>query len=246
MDYPGRKIWIADREKLLDLFVRTWGSLSQEAIGARGRFTAALSGGKTPVPFYQRVAEFPDSFPWGKTHIFLVDERWVPPDHPDSNYRLVQENLLSRAAIPPENIHPIPVSEGSPESAAHRYEETLKKFFQLSAPGEFPELDLIVLGMGEDGHIASLFPGHPALLENQNLAIAVRRDGITPDRITLTLPVINRGKHILWVVTGKEKAAVLKRILEDKERTLPASRVVPGRGNFVFLLDQEAGAQLSW
>jgi len=239
MNPPSRKLWIAPRDDLASLIARLWQGISQEALQKRGRFTVALSGGNTPAFFYRKLASMGEVLPWGKTHIFQVDERWVPPDHPDRNFRVIRENLIQGATIPPQQIHPIPLEPETPEEAARAYETEIRQTFADESP-RIPSLDLIWLGIGSDGHTASLFPGHPALEEKKRWVRAVRKEEWPSHRITLTLPLLNQGRHILFVVTGREKKRILKRILEEGASDHPASKVIPVSGDIFFFLDPEA------
>jgi len=217
-----------------------------EAVSAQGRFTAALSGGKTPVAIYDLLAKdpFASQIPWARVHLFWGDERCVPPDHGDSNYRLVRERLINHVPIPPANVHRMP-GEMDPVEAAARYEEQLREFFAQHGGG-FPVFDLILLGLGEDGHTASLFPGTRALRESARWVAGHYVDAQKGWRITLTPPVINAAHTLVFIVSGAGKAAVLKEILEGPLRpdTLPAQIVRPADGTLLWMLDREAAALL--
>ena len=231
-------------EPMSNFMVRRWRQASEEAIERKGLFIAALSGGKTPVHFYRTLANQRGTLPWDKTHLFLVDERFLSWDDPDSNYHLLRESLLDRIEIPQENLHPVPAGNPTPQLSAEAYEEDIRRFFKLRS-GQYPLFDLVLLGIGEDGHTASLFPGSPALEEGYHLAVAVIRDETRHHRITLTLPVINHGQEVVFLVSGKNKAAILKRVIRQGDLSLPASRVSPNRGKLLFLSDLEAGSSLS-
>ncbi len=230
-------------EPMSNFMVRRWREASEEAIGRKGLFIAALSGGKTPVHFYRTLANQRGGLSWDKTHLFLVDERFLSWDDPDSNYHLLRETLLDRIEIPQENLHPVPVGSLTPRLSARVYEEDLQRFFKLRS-GQYPLFDLVLLGIGEDGHTASLFPDSPALEERHHLAVAVILDEIRHHRITLTLPVINQGQEAVFLVSGKGKANILERVIHQKDLSLPASRVTPDRGKLLFLSDLEAGSSL--
>jgi 6-phosphogluconolactonase len=220
--------------------------LANQAAANTGRFTVTLSGGSTPRAFYLLLSapEYKESIPWSKVHLFWGDERCVPPDHPDSNYRMAHEALLSKITIPPDNIHRM-AGEKDPQVAAAEYEQQLKIFFQLPA-GALPRFDLILLGIGEDGHTASLFPGSEALKETQRLVVAPYVEKLQTHRITLSLPVINQAATILFLVTGKSKSAIVKRVLQGsgESSTLPAVRVQPQNGKLAWLIDREAAGDL--
>lgn len=217
-----------------------------EAVSAQGRFTAALSGGKTPVALYDLLAKdpFASQIPWARVHLFWGDERCVPPDHGDSNYRLVRELLLDHVPVPPANIHRMP-GEMDPAEAAARYEGQLRDFFAPHGDGP-PVFDFIVLGLGEDGHTASLFPGTRAIREPARWVLGHYVDPQKGWRITLTPPVINAARMVAFIVSGAGKAAVMKEILEGPLRpdTLPAQIVRPADGTLLWMLDQEAAALL--
>jgi 6-phosphogluconolactonase len=177
-------------------------------------------------------------------HLFLVDERFGAPDHPESNGRMIAETLVRPAGFPPENAHWIPLNKETPEESARAYEDHLQNFFQFN-PGEFPEFDLVLLGIGKDGHTASLFPGNPALEETARVVVPVRPEGNRLARVTLTLPVLNRAARVVFLARGEEKAEILYRVIVKKESSLPAARVQPDQGRPIFLLDRGAGRQIS-
>jgi len=217
---------------------------AEEAARATGRFTVALSGGSTPRGVYSLLAE-DDSLrrrvPWNRTHFFWGDERPVPPDHPESNYGMAGEVMLSRVPIPPENVHRILGENRDTARAADEYERTLRDFFRLSE-GEFPRIDLVLLGLGPDAHTASLFPGTRALRERRRLALAIWVEQLDTERITLTPPVLNGADCVIFLVSGEEKAMALKAVLEGKPDPdrLPAQMIRPGRGALIWLVDRAA------
>lgn len=223
------------------LFARS----AEEAVARQGRFAVALSGGSTPRRLYQSLArpELAEKIPWRRVHLFWGDERVVPPDHPDSNYRMAHEALIAHIPIPPENVHRMPGEEHDLEKGARAYEKTLRAFFQPSAD-EWTSFDLILLGVGSDGHTASLFPGSPALEEPRRWVAAVDVKSLQAARLTLTLPVLNHARQVGFLAAGKEKGPILREILSEKHsRTdLPAQKVRPRNGRRIFLLDQEAAA----
>ncbi|MBW2147075.1 MAG: 6-phosphogluconolactonase [Deltaproteobacteria bacterium] len=227
---------------------------AEECVAERGVFTLVLSGGKTPRTLYEHLARPPVSgmMPWARTHLFWGDERCVPPDHPESNYAMAFKALLSKVPVPPQNIHRIPAEMEPPEDAAAAYEKILRGFFQTlfnqdshlpsSAEGSlFPSFDLILLGVGEDGHTASLFPGDEVLEERKLWVAAVRAREVLPStpRITLTLPMINMAECVVFMVSGARKKEAVQSILEYPEkagRVYPAARVRP-RQRVVWFLD---------
>lgn len=214
------------------------------AAGARaGRFAVALSGGSTPKALYALLAspEFRCRIDWPRVHVFWGDERCVPPDHPDSNFRMTRETLLDHAPLPARNIHRM-AGEQEPEIAAAAYETELGAFF---GPG-WPRFDLILLGLGEDGHTASLFPHNAALDERQRPVAAVRVENLHPHRLSLTLPVLNASAHALFLVAGPSKKEIVEKIVcsADAPSLYPAARVRPENGRLTWLLSADAAAGL--
>lgn len=214
------------------------------AVHSRGRFSVALSGGSTPKGLFALLAgPAGSSIPWDKTCFFWSDERHVPPDHPDSNYRMANEAVLSKVPVPPKNIFRIHSEETDANAAAAAYEQTLRSFFRL-APGEIARFDLILLGLGPEGHVASLFPGSPAMEEQNRLVVANWVEKFKTDRITFTFPLINRAACVMFLVSGGEKAPILRDVLEGPGRDLPAQRVHPEEGRLIWLADRAAAAAL--
>jgi 6-phosphogluconolactonase len=217
---------------------------SAAAIAARGQFTVALSGGSTPEALHRRLAE-PDyaaQVNWPRVHVFFGDERAVPPDDARSNYGKARETLLTRVPLPPENLHPM-AGGLLPNEGAAQYERALAEHFGAD---NLPRFDLILLGMGDDGHTASLFPGMPALDERARWVVATDVPPyVQPNvsRITLTYPVLNAARVALFLVTGNGKAARLGEVLSG-DSALPAARVNPADGELIWLLDEEAASQL--
>jgi 6-phosphogluconolactonase len=221
--------------------------LARAAIQARGRFSLVLSGGSTPKMTYDLLTGA--GLDWTRIHAFFGDERCVPPDHPDSNYRMARLTLLDRVPIQQENIHRMR-GEILPEQAAAEYEQTLRDFFHTANRGSKPNnpnsFDLVLLGLGEDGHTASLFPSSPALQEKERWVVAVPHVG-PPEpqvtRISLTLPVINAADQVTFLAAGEKKAAILKRALASpspSQPLLPVQMVHPSSGNLLWLVDQAA------
>ena len=241
---PGSVIVLDDATKMTEFVIREWERASSEAIRQRGFFAVALSGGRTPLPLYLGLAARRDIGPWDKTHVFLADERFVPSTDADSNYRMIRERLLDAVDIPASNVHPVPTGLPDAGSAAKKYEEILISFFGLS-DGQFPVFDIILLGLGTDGHTASLFPGSRALQEEGRLVDSAVLGNARHDRITLTFPVINSARNVLFLVTGKEKAEVLREVAEERNDALPASAVAPRLGRLLFLTDPDAASLLS-
>jgi len=217
---------------------KKWKAISSSAIEKKGYFAVALSGGKTPIGFYEHLSMV-RGLPWDKTHIFLVDERLVSPNSPESNYGMLRRTLTGMVPIPAANVHPVPTGEASAPAAAEKYEKKLKFFFGLPE-GVCPAFDLILLGVGEDGHTASLFAGAEALKERERLVVPVLLGAALHDRITLTLPVINHAQNIFFLVSGKRKKVVMRKLRQGHDKTLPAAMVEPERGTLMFLMDREA------
>jgi 6-phosphogluconolactonase len=241
---PGFVSVFDDAAKMTEFVIGEWKRISSEAVGERGFFAVALSGGRTPLPLYRALAARRDIGPWDKTHVFLADERFVPVTDADSNNRMIRETLLDAVDIPSSNFHAVPTGLPDAESAAKKYEEKLISFFGLRDDG-LPVFDLILLGLGPDGHTASLFPGSSALQEKRRLVDSAVLGDARHDRITLTFPVINSARNVLFLVTGKEKAEALREVAEERNAALPASSVAPGRGRLLFLADQDAASLLS-
>ena len=227
------------KEEMAEFVVRLWRGISSEAVASRGVFTVALSGGTTPVELYRRLSVESEDIPWRDTHMFLVDERAVPFEDTESNYRMIKESLLDPLGISERSVHRIPVDLGDADFSASEYERQIRGFFALEE-GELPRFDLIILGMGKDGHTASLFPGTETALEHQKLAVPVKGKSIMHERVSITLPVINSALNVLFLVSGPEKAEMLKRVLEGDEQVLPAAQVAPENTDPVFLADKEA------
>jgi 6-phosphogluconolactonase len=219
-----------------------WRACAARAIAASGRFTVALSGGATPRALYALLADgsapYRAALPWATTHVFWGDERAVPPDHPDSNYGMAREALLARVPLPPENVHRMR-GEDPPEAAARSYEDELRAFF-----GGAPRLDLVLLGIGPDGHTASLFPGSPTLDERTRIVAAPYVPALGASRITLTLPAIEAAARLVFLVSGEGKAAALARVLSGDAGpgAPPAARVSSADGRPVLWIVDAAAA----
>ena len=213
----------------------------------RGMFILALSGGSTPSGLYRFLGQpdFSETMPWDRTHVFWGDERLVPMDSEESNFKLAWDHMLSRTPIPKSNIHPMVVDRGSLEENADLSEQSLRSFFGIQASsvagdrGEhgLPQMDLVLLGLGGDGHTASLFPGSRALEEATKLVAAVPAPGIPPevDRVSLTLPVLNKARSVFFLVSGEGKHTVLKQVLEQETKELPAGLIRP-REELIWLV----------
>lgn len=207
------------------------------AIAERGRFTIALAGGSTPKPLYEAIAT--QDLPWKKFQVFWGDERYVPHEHPDSNAGMAYETWLEQVDMPARNVHPIHTDEADPAVAAQKHEQHLHQFFQTK-PGQFPTLDLVLLGIGDDAHTASLFPHTDALKVRDRLVTVGNKDG--QPRITFTVPLINQARCVLFLVSGASKQAALDAIFapDADPMTYPA-RLIQPQGELWWLLDQAAG-----
>lgn len=218
--------------------------LGQEAISARGRFAVALAGGSTPKRVYELLASeaYKEQLDWSKVHIFFGDERCVPPDDAESNYRMANEVLLSRVELPSKNIHRMN-GVGDAIANARLYEDEMRTFFNNAA---WPRFDLILLGMGDDGHTASLFPGTEVLTEREAWVAGPWVDKLGAYRITLTAPAINNAAQIVFLITGENKAARLAEVLkgEHDPMRLPAQLIKPLDGSLHWLVDRAASARL--
>lgn len=207
----------------------------------KDRVAIALSGGATPKGLYERFAseDFRHQIPWDQLHLFWGDERCVPPEDPESNYFLADKTLISRVPIPPENVHRMPGEQADPEKAADEYEQTLRDFFRPS-PGEWPTFDLVLLGIGSDGHTASLFPGSLVLQEKKRWVVAPYVEKLKSYRLTLTLPVFNNAAHMIFLVAGTEKAQVMKelQVSSQTQARFPFQLIRPHDGRLVFFLDK--------
>ncbi|MFL6229960.1 MAG: 6-phosphogluconolactonase [Pyrinomonadaceae bacterium] len=234
----------ADPESLARAAASRFVELAQAATNERGRFSVALSGGSTPRRIYELLAgaEFAPRVEWSKVHVFFGDERCVPPDDEESNYRMAREALLSRVGVAAENVHRM-IGEGDAVANARLYEDELRTYF---IGGGLPRFDLIMLGLGEDGHTASLFPGSPVLDERAAWVVANRVEKLSAYRLTLTAHVINNAAHVVFVVAGAGKAERLREVIEgarDPHR-LPAQLVRPSDGSLEWFVDRAAAAKL--
>ncbi|MCA9945713.1 MAG: 6-phosphogluconolactonase [Anaerolineales bacterium] len=219
--------------------------LAQESVAQTGRFSLALSGGGTPSGMYALLAERPyrDQMPWQQTHLFWGDERLVPPTDPGSNYGQVAQILLNKVPIPPQNIHRAK-GELEMETAVRDYTAQLQTFANGSQP---PVLDVVLLGMGSDGHTASLFPGSPVQQPTWVVGVTANYDGRPAQRISLTPTIINQARHIIFLVTGSSKAHTLQNVLygPHQPETLPAQRIQPENGTLTWLTDTAAAQHLN-
>lgn len=231
-----------DSGLLADGAAKIFAATAGEAIAAKGSFAVALSGGSTPRTLFRLLGTaYRDKIKWDAVHLFWTDERAVPPDHEESNYRLAYEELISKITISAQNVHRIR-GELDPAEAAVEYEREMALYF---VPGHIPTFDLILLGVGQDGHTASLFPGSDALHGNDHIAVPLYSKSAGNRRVTLTLPVLNNAKEIVFLVSGKSKALIISEILTQRMgNRYPAGLIKTSRGNIIWLLDSEAASAL--
>jgi 6-phosphogluconolactonase len=237
---------VDDPDALAEVAAHEVVEVARAAVAASGRFAVALAGGSTPRATYERLARPPLStrMPWAQTLIFFGDERGVPADHAESNYGMAREALLSRVPIPPERVFRIPGEGADPEAVAADYARTLGEVLGARR-GEVPRLDLVLLGLGVDGHTGSLFPGSPVLKETFRTVAAVHAAAASiPQRFTLTYPVFNAAACVLYLVSGAEKAKVVKAALVDRAGGVPAAMVRPTHGRLLWILDRAAASLL--
>jgi 6-phosphogluconolactonase len=223
-----------------ELFTR----VAQASVKERGRFAVAVSGGSTPRRMHRLLAEEPycSGTPWDKTSLFWVDERCVPVTDEGSNYGTAKIDLIEKVPLPRAQIYSMPVKT-PPDEGAEEYQREIQNYFQLGE-GQFPVFDLIFLGIGADGHTASLFPGQKALQEKKKLVATVKGGNPDVNRLTLTYPTLNQGRQLVILVSGKGKAVVLKTLFEDKLARLPAGRIKPANGILTWLIDRDAASEL--
>jgi 6-phosphogluconolactonase len=236
---------LRDREALSRAAADRFLALSRTSIASTGKFTVALSGGSTPRRLYSLLGADPyqESVDWSRVHVFWADERAVPRDHPESNFKLAFDAFLSAVPIPTANLHRIKGEDG-PEKAAKEYEDDLRRFFEIQG---LPLFDLIILGVGEDGHTASLFSGSSALIETTLLALPIYPERSGTSRVTLTLSVLNNAAHILFLASGHAKANIVAAVLGTGKANgqYPAGLVNPSHGSLEWFIDKDAAAKLS-
>jgi 6-phosphogluconolactonase len=231
-------------EQLSDAGATLFADSAGHAIKRKGFFTVALSGGSTPRGMHRRLAEEPfrSSISWDKTHFFWVDDRCVPVEDPASNYGAALKDFIDRLPIFKKNIHPMPVHMAPDEGAVH-YQKEIIDFFETGTD-EIPVFDLILLGIGNDGHTASLFPETSALQEQKQLISMVKAGMPNVNRLTMTYPILNQALEVVFLASGKGKADIIQAILEKKQTGLPALGIQPRSGKLVWLLDREAASLL--
>ncbi len=244
MNKPEIKIF-PDIESLSRWTAQRLSESSSQAIAARGRFLIALNGGGTPVRLFQFLAsDYRGKLDWNKTHVFWGDERCVPPDDPESSYGQARGLFMEQVKIPDSNIHRIN-GKLKPVEASKDYALVLKRF--AFPPYDWPRFDLVLLGMGEDGHTASLFPGSPVEASAPVLAVTGHYQNRPAERITLTPQVFNSARSVMFMATGENKAVTLSKVLSDVYRPdlYPAQRIKPKNGELIWLVDQAAAKLLS-
>jgi len=231
-------------EELFRASAEKFCEIGKQAIREHGRYTVALSGGSTPKGLhYELATTFAKELPWDKVFFFWGDERHVPPDFPESNFRMAKETLLSKLPIPPENIFRMRGEIPDANQAAAMYEQWLREFFRPAA-GQVPRIDFILLGIGPEGHTASLFPDTKALPEKQHLVVGNYVAVHSTWRITCTYPVLNNGANVMFLVNGASKADIVRTALKDPSANLPCQGVQPISGNLMWYLDRAAGAEV--
>jgi 6-phosphogluconolactonase len=223
--------------------------IAAAAVKEKGSFDVVLAGGSTPKILYSHLVEDPalrSRVPWDKMHAFFGDERHVKPDHPDSNYHMAYETLISKSPLKPEQVTRMKGEYPEAETAAKEYDQYLRTHYKL-AEGQFPRFDLVLLGMGNEGHTLSIFPGTKALRENRRIAVHNWVGKVLMDRITLTAPTVNNAANVIFMVTGADKAPALTAVLERfyEPDQLPAQLIQPTKGSLLWLVDTAAGSMLT-
>jgi 6-phosphogluconolactonase len=243
---PSQLIVMDDAQTLYVRAAEEIAHFAGEAICIHGEFTLCLTGGATPASAYELLAtRFHLSVDWKEVQFFWGDERCVAPDDPASNFGMANRTMLSKLALRPEQIHRIR-GEDEPAQAAQEYERELLNFFHLKQSGDYPAFNLLLLGLGENAHVASLFPGQSALHEKNRLTVAVEVEAAPRQRISLTMPVINNAERVMFLVSGEKKAAAIRNVLQgptDPDQ-YPAQLVKPRSGEVVWLLDKAAASEL--
>jgi 6-phosphogluconolactonase len=215
----------------------------ERALAARPRASIALSGGSTPRRLYADLGRHPwrERIDWPRLHVFMVDERYVPPDDEASNQRMIRETLLATSPLREQNFHPMPFIPNEPERAAREYEQELRAFFGL---GSLPSLDLALMGMGPDGHTASLFPGTSAVEIKDRWVAPTMNPAGPSQRLTLTLPVINAAALVVFLIAGADKSETLRLVIQEQPAAFPAAHVAPTSGRLIWLVHEEAASHL--
>ena len=240
---------LADGAAIARRIAQEFVQAAADALRTRGSFNVALAGGSTPKALYSLLVNDPalrSQVPWDKMHLLFGDERHVPPDHPDSNFRMATETMISKAPVKPEQVTRIKGEYPDAGQAALEYEKALREYFKLK-DGEYPRFDLVLVGMGNEGHTLSLFPGTKALHADGRIAVRNWVGKLYAERITLTAPAASNAARVIFMVTGADKAPALKAVLEGpfEPEQLPAQLLQPKNGKLLWLVDTAAGSMLS-
>ena len=228
---------------LANYLLKLWQTIAQQCIADHNQFNVALSGGRTPAEFYCRLSTIDDDALWRKTHLFLGDEHFVPAGHKNNNFRMIKSNLIDYIHIPHNHVHMIPTdTDNAAVAAEHLKHELVGHFSYQRKP--LPTFDLVLLGVGEDGHPASLFPGMANITDPNLVTVPVSLPHLKNERVSISLAVINNARYAIFLVLGAHKSEIMHKILEENF-TCPASQVNPAHGELIFLLDKEASRKLS-
>jgi 6-phosphogluconolactonase len=240
-----RKILIFENTYTLsDYLLNQWVAIAKESIARNNRFTVALSGGRSPMEFYCKLSALEDFTFWQRTHIFMGDERFVGANDSNSNFKMIKESLLDYVSIPSENVHPVATDQKNVELAAESYKNELVQFFEFKE-NNVPQFDLMLLGIGTDGHTASLFPDDDQVDDPGRLVLPVSLPHLKHERISLTLPVINNARNVIALIIGASKADIFSEIIE-KSLPVPMAKVSPENGQMTYLVDKDAAAKLPY
>lgn len=239
-----RKILIFESSFILaNYLLKLWQTIARQSIADHNQFNVALSGGRTPAEFYCRLSTIDDDALWQKTHLFLGDEHFVPAQDKENNFRMIKSNLIDYIHIPRSHVHRIPTDvENAAVAAEHLKHELVGHFSYQRKP--LPSFDLVLLGVGEDGHTASLFPGMDNIADPNLVTVPVSLPHFKNDRVSISLSVINNARYVVFLVLGASKSGITRDILEESF-VCPASKVDPANGELIFLLDKEAARKLS-
>ncbi len=241
---PQSKVLIFESSFILaNYLLKLWQGIAQQSIADHNQFNVALSGGRTPAEFYCRLSTIDDDALWQKTHLFLGDEHFVPAQDKENNFRMIKANLIDYIHIPRSHVHMIPTDVETAAVAAEHLKHELVGHFSYQRKS-LPTFDLVLLGVGEDGHTASLFPGMENIADPNLVTVPVSLPHLKNDRISLSLSVINNARYVIFLVLGAHKNEIMHKILEEN-LICPASKVNPANGELIFLLDKEAARQLS-
>jgi len=228
---------------VIERLISDWIETVNDLLADSQELTIALSGGNTPQLMFSMIAEyFPKAFPWNRLHFFWVDERWVPHESGESNFGNAQRLLFDKVAFENHRLHPVLTQNTTPEAEAQRYAQEIKQ--HVRETNGFPEFDIVFLGMGDDGHVASIFPGQENLFDVDSLCAVSRHPQSQQTRITLTGKVINNARNIVFLITGKQKSPILQTVFEGNEVKYPVQRVKPATGRLFWYLDVDAAREI--